>query len=75
MKDEEIDYSDIPELDEEFFVGAVIWKPGKRQITIRIGADVYDFFKGMGKFIRKPCVGSLVIRPFASNSCVAPRCK
>jgi uncharacterized protein (DUF4415 family) len=47
-KDEDIDYSDIPPLDENFFANAVIWKPRKKQLTIRIDSDVYDFFKGLG---------------------------
>jgi uncharacterized protein (DUF4415 family) len=47
-KDEDIDYSDIPPLDENFFANAVILKPRKKQLTIRIDSDVYDFFKGLG---------------------------
>ena len=35
MKDEEIDYSDIPELDAEFFATArVVVPPGKKQVTV-----------------------------------------
>ena len=48
MRDENIDYSDIPPLDENFFANAVIWKPRKKQLTIRIDSDVYDFFKSLG---------------------------
>jgi uncharacterized protein (DUF4415 family) len=48
MKDEDIDYTDIPALDKKFFADAIIWKPRKKQMTIRIDSDVYDFFKKLG---------------------------
>jgi uncharacterized protein (DUF4415 family) len=48
MKDEEIDYSDIPPLDNKFFENAIVWKPRKKQLTIRIDSDVYDYFKSFG---------------------------
>jgi len=48
MGDEDIDYSDIPALDDNFFANAIIWKPRKKQLTIRIDSDVYDFFKSLG---------------------------
>ncbi len=50
MKDEEIDYSEIPELDEAFFRDArVVLPPAKRQLTIRLDADVLEWMKGQGK--------------------------
>jgi len=49
MKDNEIDYSDIPEIDEKFFADAVLLRPFKKQLTLRIDADVYDYFKHHGK--------------------------
>ena len=48
MRDKDINYSDIPPLDDNFFVNAIIWKPRKKQLTIRIDSDVYDFFKSLG---------------------------
>ena len=48
LKDKDIDYSDIPQLDAKFFEKAVIWKPRKKQLTIRIDSDVYDFYKSFG---------------------------
>ena len=48
MRDRDIDYSDIPQLDDNFIANAIIWKPRKKQLTIRIDADVYDFFKSLG---------------------------
>ena len=49
--DQQIDYSDIPELDEVFFEKAKLVRPAadKRQITIRIDADVLDWFRDQGK--------------------------
>jgi uncharacterized protein (DUF4415 family) len=50
MKDEEIDTSDIPPLDETFFAEAEIrMPPTKPSITIRLDPDVLEWFKGQGK--------------------------
>jgi uncharacterized protein (DUF4415 family) len=50
MKDEEIDYSDIPELDEAFFEKAVIVLPQpKASVSIRLDQEVLDWFKAQGK--------------------------
>ncbi|MET3613025.1 uncharacterized protein (DUF4415 family) [Rhizobium aquaticum] len=48
--DQDIDYSDIPELDEAFFKNAKLVEPSpKEQITMRIDADVLEWFKARGK--------------------------
>ena len=46
-----IDYSDIPELDEEFWKNARVVLPRERkaQLTIRFDADIVDWFKARGK--------------------------
>ena len=50
MGDESIDYTDIPELDENFFRKArVVVPPGKKQLTIRLDADVVSWLKDQGK--------------------------
>ena len=49
MKDSEIDYSDIPSLDKDFFKKAVLWPGTKKQITLRLDPDVVDFFKKNGR--------------------------
>ncbi len=50
MKDADIDYSDIPALDRAFLRKAsVVWPPGKKQLTIRLDADVLDWLKSHGK--------------------------
>ena len=50
MSDADIDYSDIPELDDSFFTKATIpWPPVKKQLTIRLDADVLEWLKGQGR--------------------------
>ncbi len=50
MKDAEIDYSDIPPLGRTFLKKATVaWPPVKRQLTIRLDADVLDWLKAHGK--------------------------
>ncbi len=50
MKDEDIDYSDIPELDASFFETArVVVPPGKKQVTVRLDRDVLAWLKAQGR--------------------------
>ncbi len=50
MTDEEIDVSDIPPLDEEFFKNATLWMPSsKKSVSLRLDSDLLDWFKGQGK--------------------------
>ncbi|MCB2263827.1 MAG: BrnA antitoxin family protein [Candidatus Thiosymbion ectosymbiont of Robbea hypermnestra] len=50
MRDQDIDYSDIPELDEGFFEKAAVhWPPRKKQLTIRLDGDVLDWLKRQGR--------------------------
>lgn len=50
MQDEEIDYSDIPELDDSFFTRATInIPPPKTQLTIRLDDDVLQWLRSKGK--------------------------
>ncbi len=52
MPDSEIDYSDIPPLDEEFWKRAVrnpFYKPTKAHASMRIDSDVLAWFKSQGK--------------------------
>jgi uncharacterized protein (DUF4415 family) len=50
MTDEEIDTSDIPPLDDDFFAHAELRLPEPKQsITIRLDADVVEWFKAQGK--------------------------
>ena len=46
LKDEEIDYSDIPELDEGFWARVqVITSRTKQNVSLRIPEEVVAFFK------------------------------
>ena len=49
-KDESIDFSDIPELDEEFWERAELVEPDRTdQITMRVKRSVLAYFKAPGK--------------------------
>jgi uncharacterized protein (DUF4415 family) len=48
----EIDFSDIPEITDEQWRNAVRmnpYLPKKKQLTVRLDADVFDWLQGMGK--------------------------
>ena len=52
LPDSDIDYSDIPELDEAFFQNAKLVMPNeepKERITIRLSKEVTDYFREQGK--------------------------
>lgn len=50
VKDEDIDFSDIPELDETFWREAELVEPDRtEQITIRVRRSVLDHFRAPGK--------------------------
>ena len=54
MKDEDIDFSDIPELTPEMFARAVLRRnfepiPRKKQLTLRVDSDVIDWYKKQGR--------------------------
>jgi uncharacterized protein (DUF4415 family) len=49
MQDEDIDFSDAPELGPEFFTNAILWPGPKKQITLRIDPDVLSFFRKQGR--------------------------
>jgi len=50
LQDEDIDYSDIPQLDDTFWDNVELRMPeAKKIIQIRIDGDVLDWFKEQGK--------------------------
>jgi len=50
MRDEDIDLSDIPELDKNFWKYAKIVRPDTtQQVTLRIKRSVLGYFKAGGK--------------------------
>jgi len=50
MSDNEIDLSDIPELDESIFKNATLQIPtNKKSVSLRLDADVLNWFKSQGK--------------------------
>jgi uncharacterized protein (DUF4415 family) len=49
MRDQDVDVSDNPELDEQFFKEAIWWPGTKQQITLRLDPDVLAFFRKGGR--------------------------
>ena len=50
MKDTDIDYSEIPELDDEFWKNAQLVMPeNKVKVTMRLDPDVLNWFKSQGR--------------------------
>nr|WP_281720340.1 BrnA antitoxin family protein [Nitrosomonas nitrosa] len=54
MRDEDIDLSDIPEIEPSKFAKAIVRKglktsSGKVQLTLRIDQDVVEWFKDRGR--------------------------
>jgi uncharacterized protein (DUF4415 family) len=54
MKDEDIDFSEIPEATPEMFARAILRRnfkpiPRKKQLTLRIDEDVIDWYKSQGR--------------------------
>ena len=50
LPDQEIDYSDIPELDETFWQNAELIMPdSKERITLRVDRDILEYFRRGGQ--------------------------
>lgn len=50
LRDDEIDRSDIPELNDAFWAKAKVVEPrAKQAVTIRYDYDVLEWFKAQGK--------------------------
>ena len=49
LRDEDIDFSDIPEQGADFFARAIVWPGPKKQITLRLDPDVLTFFRKQGR--------------------------
>jgi uncharacterized protein (DUF4415 family) len=54
LRDEDIDLSDIPEVTPEMFARAVARRglkpiPRKQQVTLRLDADVMEWFRAQGR--------------------------
>ncbi len=50
INDKDINYSDIPEFDEEFLRTVdIVIKPEKKPVALRLDADVLEWMKSQGK--------------------------
>ena len=58
IKDEDIDFSDIPELDETFWQRAELFEPDRTvQITMCVKRSVLTYFRAAGKATRRGSIG------------------
>ncbi len=49
IEDKDIDYSDIPETDADFWANAKLIEPDRTQhVTLRLKKSVLDYFKAQG---------------------------
>ena len=65
MTDDEIDFSDIPPLDDDFFKKAVWRIPGKKKmISIRLDPEVLEWFKAQGQGQRYQTHINAVLRAY-----------
>jgi hypothetical protein len=53
LRDEDIDFSDIPELDEEFWKNAVLVDPRTTSVTLAVKDFVVDAFAAEGGDIER----------------------
>ena len=50
LKDKDIDYSDIPPLNDEFWQNAKLVMPGNKvKVTMRLDPEIIDWFKNQGR--------------------------
>jgi uncharacterized protein (DUF4415 family) len=49
MRDEEIDTSEIPPLDDSFFAKAKLRMPKQVSVTMLVDADLLEWFKAQGE--------------------------
>ncbi|MEE9336365.1 MAG: hypothetical protein V3U65_19930 [Granulosicoccaceae bacterium] len=53
VKDEDIDYSDVPEFDDAFLDSVEMkFSPGKKQIALRVDTDVLEWMKAQARATR-----------------------
>ena len=50
IRDKEINYSDIPELNSSFWDNAkIVYPDNKKPITLRLDSDILEWFRSTGK--------------------------
>jgi len=65
MPDNDIDTSDIPELDDAFFTHAEIKLRSKQPVTLRLDTDVLMWFKSQGRGYQTPI--NKLLRSYMEN--------
>jgi uncharacterized protein (DUF4415 family) len=67
LADDDIDYSDIPETDEEFWNDAQVLFPAKKtHLSIRLDDDIISWFKQFGRGYQTKI--NAVLRSYISNT-------
>ena len=67
LTDNDIDYSDIPETDEEFWSDAQVLFPSKKtHLSIRLDDDIISWFKQFGRGYQTKI--NAVLRSYISNT-------
>jgi uncharacterized protein (DUF4415 family) len=67
LSDNEINYSDIPETDEEFWSDAQVLFPSKKtHLSIRLDDDIISWFKQFGRGYQTKI--NAVLRSYISNT-------
>jgi len=74
MRDTNIDYSDIPPVSPEMFARGVLRRglrpvPRKKQLTLRIDADVVEWYKAQGLGYQTRI--NALLRAYMEESCKA----
>ncbi|MEZ4753149.1 MAG: BrnA antitoxin family protein [Bdellovibrionota bacterium] len=69
LPDSKIDFSDIPELNDEFWEGAVVVKPKpKKAISLRIDQDLLKWYKKKTKGKGYQSLIHAVLKSYADRS-------
>jgi len=66
MTDEEIDYSDIPAIDDEFFEKGKLRMPKKQMMTVPIDGDILEWFKSQRGY---EIIINSVLRVYMDTQC------
>ncbi len=66
LKDDTIDYGDIPELDSRFWANVRLLKPSQKEmISLRLDKEILDYFRKQGKGYQRQM--NAVLRAFIES--------
>ncbi len=68
IKEEEIDFSDIPELDENWFKSAkIVYPKKKRTVSVPVESEVLEWFKTHAQGKKYQILMSAVLKAFVQS--------